>query len=160
MKSTDRMLQNFGWQILDKPRIGSIYFFIYLCIYLCIVRTKDRDVAQFLYNGTKWDNMLGEFRKVYEWEKGSERKEIGKSYFRLSPYERKLHRLPASFDEEVYEELAQFMGFRQRASQQKNLQASATRLVVRDSSKELTPKETKDNISNALLPPWPCALSV
>lgn len=85
---------------------------------------KDREVAEFLQRhgvnrdaktaGTKWDNMLGEFRKVYEWERGDEREQIGKSYFRLSPYERKLHRLPASFDEEVYEELSQFMGSRLR----------------------------------------------
>ncbi|KAK7314934.1 hypothetical protein VNO77_33466 [Canavalia gladiata] len=87
---------------------------------------KDREVAEFLKRhgvnrdaktaGTKWDNMLGEFRKVYEWERGGEREQIGKSYFRLSPYERKLHRLPASFDEEVFEELAQFMGSRMRSS--------------------------------------------
>ncbi|XP_027357297.1 uncharacterized protein LOC113866685 [Abrus precatorius] len=87
---------------------------------------KDREVAEFLKRhgvnrdaktaGTKWDNMLGEFRKVYEWERGGEREQIGKSYFRLSPYERKLHRLPASFDEEVFEELSQFMGSRMRSS--------------------------------------------
>ncbi|RDY04976.1 hypothetical protein CR513_11226, partial [Mucuna pruriens] len=87
---------------------------------------KDREVAEFLKGhgvnrdaktaGTKWDNMLGEFRKVYEWERGGEREQIGKSYFRLSPYERKLHRLPASFDEDVFEELAQFMGSRMRSS--------------------------------------------
>ncbi|KAF5732315.1 Kinase superfamily protein isoform 1 [Tripterygium wilfordii] len=85
---------------------------------------KDREVAEFLNRhginrdaktaGTKWDNMLGEFRKVYEWETGGEREQVGKSYFRLSPYERKLHRLPASFDEEVFEELSQFMGPRIR----------------------------------------------
>ncbi|KAL8253201.1 hypothetical protein R6Q59_036894 [Mikania micrantha] len=85
---------------------------------------KDREVAEFLQRngvnrdaktaGTKWDNMLGEFRKVYEWERGGEREQIGKSYFRLSPYERKLHRLPASFDEQVFEELSQFMGSRMR----------------------------------------------
>ncbi|KAA8533801.1 hypothetical protein F0562_031318 [Nyssa sinensis] len=88
---------------------------------------KDREVAEFLNRhgvnrdaktaGTKWDNMLGEFRKVYEWERGGEREHVGKSYFRLSPYERKLHRLPASFDEEVFEELSQFMGSRMRTSQ-------------------------------------------
>ncbi|KAI3762427.1 hypothetical protein L1987_52857 [Smallanthus sonchifolius] len=88
---------------------------------------KDKEVAQYLNRngvnrdaktaGTKWDNMLGEFRKVYEWERGGEREQIGKSYFRLSPYERKLHRLPASFDEEVFEELAQFMGSRMRTPQ-------------------------------------------
>ncbi|KAK6926317.1 hypothetical protein RJ641_008036 [Dillenia turbinata] len=88
---------------------------------------KDREVAEYLNRhgvnrdaktaGTKWDNMLGEFRKVYEWERGGERERVGKSYFRLSPYERKLHRLPASFDEEVFEELAQFMGSRMRSSQ-------------------------------------------
>lgn len=87
---------------------------------------KDREVAEYLNRhgvnrdaktaGTKWDNMLGEFRKVYEWERGGERETVGKSYFRLSPYERKLHRLPASFDEEVFEELAQFMGSRLRSS--------------------------------------------
>ncbi|KAI4351846.1 hypothetical protein L6164_006155 [Bauhinia variegata] len=87
---------------------------------------KDREVAEFLQKqginrdaktaGTKWDNMLGEFRKVYEWERGGEREQIGKSYFRLSPYERKMHRLPASFDEEVFEELSQFMGPRMRSS--------------------------------------------
>ncbi|CAN6569334.1 unnamed protein product [Malus baccata var. baccata] len=88
---------------------------------------KDMEVADFLQKhgvnrdaktaGTKWDNMLGEFRKVYEWERGSEREQVGKSYFRLSPYERKLHRLPASFDEEVFEELSQFMGSRTRTPQ-------------------------------------------
>ena len=36
--------------------------------------------------GTKWDNMSGEFRKVYEWEGGGEREQVRKSYFRLSPY--------------------------------------------------------------------------
>lgn len=90
---------------------------------------KDREVAEFLQRqgvnrdaktaGTKWDNMLGEFRKVYEWERGGEREQVGKSYFRLSPYERKLHRLPASFDEEVFEELSQFMGSRMRTPQSK-----------------------------------------
>ncbi|KAJ4829749.1 hypothetical protein Tsubulata_043744 [Turnera subulata] len=88
---------------------------------------KDREVAEFLNRqgvnrdaktaGTKWDNMLGEFRKVYEWERGGEKDQTGKSYFRLSPYERKLHRLPASFDEEVFEELSQFMGSRMRTPQ-------------------------------------------
>ncbi|CAK9161021.1 unnamed protein product [Ilex paraguariensis] len=88
---------------------------------------KDREVAEFLNRhgvnrdaktaGTKWDNMLGEFRKVYEWERGGEREQVGKSYFRLSPYERKLHRLPASFDEDVFEELSQFMGSRMRTPQ-------------------------------------------
>ncbi|XP_073220338.1 uncharacterized protein [Cicer arietinum] len=87
---------------------------------------KDKEVAEFLRRhgvnrdaktaGTKWDNMLGEFRKVYEWERGGEREQVGKSYFRLSPYERKLHRLPASFDEEVFEELSMFMGSRMRSS--------------------------------------------
>ncbi|CAN0902649.1 Crinkler effector protein 8 [Linum grandiflorum] len=87
---------------------------------------KDREVSAFLNRngihrdaktaGTKWDNMLGEFRKVYEWERGGERDRIGKSYFRLSPYERKLHRLPASFDEEVFDELSQFMGSRIRSA--------------------------------------------
>lgn len=86
---------------------------------------KDREVAEYLQKhgvnrdaktaGTKWDNMLGEFRKVYEWERGGEREQlVGKSYFRLSPYERKLHRLPASFDEQVFEELSQFMGSKMR----------------------------------------------
>ncbi|KAK4799845.1 hypothetical protein SAY86_025210 [Trapa natans] len=85
---------------------------------------KDREVAEFLNRhgvnrdaktaGTKWDNMLGEFRKVYEWERGGEREQVGKSYFRLSPYERKIHRLPASFDEEVFDELSRFMGARMR----------------------------------------------
>ncbi|KAG6574138.1 Crinkler effector protein 8, partial [Cucurbita argyrosperma subsp. sororia] len=86
---------------------------------------KDREVAEYLQKhgvnrdaktaGTKWDNMLGEFRKVYEWERGGEREQLmGKSYFRLSPYERKLHRLPASFDEQVFEELSQFMGSKMR----------------------------------------------
>lgn len=89
---------------------------------------KDKEVAEFLQSqgvnrdaktaGTKWDNMLGEFRKVYEWERGREREHVGKSYFRLSPYERKLHRLPASFDEEVFEELSQFMGSRIRSTPQ------------------------------------------
>ncbi|OMO85952.1 hypothetical protein CCACVL1_09911 [Corchorus capsularis] len=89
---------------------------------------KDREVAEFLNRhginrdaktaGTKWDNMLGEFRKVYEWERGSEKEQVGKSYFRLSPYERKLHRLPASFDEEVFDELSQFMGPRMRSTPQ------------------------------------------
>nr|GME13123.1 Kinase superfamily protein isoform 1 [Ipomoea batatas] len=88
---------------------------------------KDREVAEFLNRhgvnrdaktaGTKWDNMLGEFRKVYEWERGGEREQMGKSYFRLSPYERKIHRLPASFDEQVFEELSQFMGPRMRTPQ-------------------------------------------
>ena len=86
---------------------------------------KDREVAEYLQKhgvnrdaktaGTKWDNMLGEYRKVYEWERGGEREQLmGKSYFRLSPYERKLHRLPASFDEQVFEELSQFMGSKMR----------------------------------------------
>ncbi|XWS48366.1 hypothetical protein CRYUN_Cryun13aG0070100 [Craigia yunnanensis] len=97
---------------------------------------KDREVAEFLSKhginrdaktaGTKWDNMLGEFRKVYEWEKGGEKEQIGKSYFRLSPYERKLHRLPASFDEEVFEELSQFMGPRMRISQSRGASAIAS----------------------------------
>ncbi|CAH9097922.1 unnamed protein product [Cuscuta europaea] len=87
---------------------------------------KDREVAEFLNRhgvnrdaktaGTKWDNMLGEFRKVYEWERGGDSENMGKSYFRLSPYERKIHRLPASFDEEVFEELSQFMGTRMRSN--------------------------------------------
>ncbi|CAI9771869.1 unnamed protein product [Fraxinus pennsylvanica] len=87
---------------------------------------KDIEVAEFLNRhgvnrdaqtaDTKWDNILGKFRKVYEWEREGEQ-EVGKSYFRLSPYERKLHRLPASFDEEVFEELAQFMGPRMRTPQ-------------------------------------------
>ncbi|KAF8379364.1 hypothetical protein HHK36_028798 [Tetracentron sinense] len=99
---------------------------------------KDKEVAAFLNRhgirrdaktaGTKWDNMLGEFRKVYEWERGDEREKVGKSYFRLSPYERKLHRLPASFDEEVFEELSQFMGSRMRSSQTRGTSA----IVARD----------------------------
>ncbi|KAI6672267.1 hypothetical protein NL676_000173 [Syzygium grande] len=94
---------------------------------------KDREVAEFLNRhgvnrdaktaGTKWDNMLGEFRKVYEWERGGEREQVGKSYFRLSPYERKVYRLPASFDEEVFEELAQFMGPRMRTTGQSRVSA-------------------------------------
>ncbi|GLJ23976.1 hypothetical protein SUGI_0455860 [Cryptomeria japonica] len=117
---------------------------------------KDREVAEFLNKhginrdaktaGTKWDNMLGEFRKVYEWERGPEKEQVGKSYFRLSPYERKLHRLPASFDEEVYEELAQFMGPRQRSSP-RNVQPtnkSAARGPITAEKKESSkPKETK-----------------
>nr|KJB07845.1 hypothetical protein B456_001G047400 [Gossypium raimondii] len=97
---------------------------------------KDREVAEFLNKhginrdaktaGTKWDNMLGEFRKVYEWERGGEREQVGKSYFRLSPYERKLHRLPASFDEEVFEELSQFMGPRMRTSQSRGASGIAS----------------------------------
>ncbi|CAL1371361.1 unnamed protein product [Linum trigynum] len=96
---------------------------------------KDREVAEFLNRqgvqrdaktaGTKWDNMLGEFRKVYEWERGGERDRVGKSYFRLSPYERKLHRLPASFDEEVFDELSQFMGSRVRTPNSHGRSSSA-----------------------------------
>ncbi|KDP22357.1 hypothetical protein JCGZ_26188 [Jatropha curcas] len=88
---------------------------------------KDREVAEFLQRhginrdaktaGTKWDNMLGEFRKVYEWERGIARDQGGRSYFRLSPYEKKERKLPASFDEQVFEELSQFMGARMRTSQ-------------------------------------------
>lgn len=104
---------------------------------------KDREVAEYLNRhgvnrdaktaGTKWDNMLGEFRKVYEWERGGERDQVGKSYFRLSPYERKLHRLPASFDEEVFEELSQFMGSRMRTPQSRGVSpvVSAAGEVVR-----------------------------
>lgn len=104
---------------------------------------KDKEVAEYLNRhgvnrdaktaGTKWDNMLGEFRKVYEWERGGERDQVGKSYFRLSPYERKLHRLPASFDEEVFEELSQFMGSRMRTPQSRGVSpvASAAGEVVR-----------------------------
>ncbi|KAJ9128659.1 hypothetical protein P3X46_034643 [Hevea brasiliensis] len=87
---------------------------------------KDAEVAEFLQRhgvnrdaktaGTKWDNMLGEFRKVYEWERGSEGDQMRKSYFRISPYERKQRKLPTSFDEEVFEELSQFMGSRMRTS--------------------------------------------
>ncbi|KAL7229621.1 hypothetical protein ACSBR2_008182 [Camellia fascicularis] len=101
---------------------------------------KDREVAEFLNRhgvnrdaktaGTKWDNMLGEFRKVYEWERGGEREHIGKSYFRLSPYERKLHRLPASFDEEVFEELSQFMGSRMRTPQSRTAIVSGEALTA------------------------------
>ncbi|KAF8413078.1 hypothetical protein HHK36_001054 [Tetracentron sinense] len=94
---------------------------------------KDREVAEFLNKhgisrdaktaGTKWDNMLGEFRKVYEWERSDDQEQSRKSYFRLSPYERKLHRLPASFDEEVFEELSQFMGSRMRSSHSRGTSA-------------------------------------
>ncbi|GAB2261634.1 hypothetical protein Droror1_Dr00002631 [Drosera rotundifolia] len=86
---------------------------------------KDREVAEYLKRhgvnrdaktaGTKWDNMLGEFRKVYDWERERDNV-VAKSYFRLSPYERKIHRLPASFEEDVFEELSQFMGPRLRSS--------------------------------------------
>ncbi|XP_054781739.1 uncharacterized protein LOC129288919 [Prosopis cineraria] len=105
---------------------------------------KDREVAEFLQRhgvnrdaktaGTKWDNMLGEFRKVYEWERGGERQHVGKSYFRLSPYERKVHRLPASFDEEVFEELSQFMGSRMRTSHARGA-ASSSIIVGGDDSR-------------------------
>ncbi|XP_028768569.1 uncharacterized protein LOC114726172 [Neltuma alba] len=105
---------------------------------------KDREVAEFLQRhgvnrdaktaGTKWDNMLGEFRKVYEWERGGERQHVGKSYFRLSPYERKVHRLPASFDEEVFEELSQFMGSRMRTSHARGAAASSS-IVAGDDSR-------------------------
>ncbi|KAE8672370.1 PTI1-like tyrosine-protein kinase [Hibiscus syriacus] len=101
---------------------------------------KDREVAEFLNKhginrdaktaGTKWDNMLGEFRKVYEWERGNEREQVGKSYFRLSPYERKLHRLPASFDEDVFEELSQFIGTRIRASQSRGTSSDDGRSLL------------------------------
>lgn len=114
---------------------------------------KDREVAEFLQrhgvnrdaktSGTKWDNMLGEFRKVYEWERGGEREQVGKSYFRLSPYERKLHRLPASFDEEVFEELSQFMGSRMRSTSQSR--AASSVFVTSD----------HDNRSTRALPPPP-----
>lgn len=114
---------------------------------------KDREVAEFLQRhgvnrdaktaGTKWDNMLGEFRKVYEWERGGEREQVGKSYFRLSPYERKLHRLPASFDEEVFEELSQFMGSRMRSASQSR--AASSVFVSSD----------HDNRSTRALPPPP-----
>lgn len=122
---------------------------------------KDREVAEFLNRhgvnrdaktaGTKWDNMLGEFRKVYEWERGGgsgegEQAAMGKSYFRLSPYERKLHRLPASFDEDVFEELTQFMGSRMRASQGRR----GTSLVIGDD-----PKATSLSGVKALPPPPP-----
>uniref|UniRef100_A0A7N0VAH4 Protein kinase domain-containing protein n=1 Tax=Kalanchoe fedtschenkoi TaxID=63787 RepID=A0A7N0VAH4_KALFE len=96
---------------------------------------KDREVAEFLNRhgverdakaaGTKWDNMLGDFRKVYQWERGGGRVEAGvtKSYFRLSPYERKnQHGLPTSFDEEVFEEMALFMGPRRSGSYSSLLQ--------------------------------------
>ncbi|PIA49791.1 hypothetical protein AQUCO_01300493v1 [Aquilegia coerulea] len=114
---------------------------------------KDREVAEFLNlhgvnrdaktAGTKWDNMLGEFRKVYEWEKGNEREQVGKSYFRLSPYERKNHRLPASFDEEVYNELSQFMGFRLRTPQTRGISSSA---LITTATKSLpTPPSIKED---------------
>ncbi|GFY84350.1 protein kinase superfamily protein [Actinidia rufa] len=115
---------------------------------------KDREVAEFLNRhgvsrdaktaGTKWDNMLGEFRKVYEWEREGEREQVGKSYFRLSPYERKLHRLPASFDEEVFEELAQFMGSRMRTPQ------SRVAVITGEESRSPLPAAVK-----ALPPPPP-----
>ncbi|KAJ7970055.1 Kinase superfamily protein [Quillaja saponaria] len=118
---------------------------------------KDREVAEFLQRhginrdaktaGTKWDNMLGEFRKVYEWERGGEREQVGKSYFRLSPYERKLHRLPASFDEEVFEELSQFMGSKMRISQGRS---GSSILVGYDSRTCTAPAGTR-----ALPPPPP-----
>ncbi|KAI5056541.1 hypothetical protein GOP47_0028359 [Adiantum capillus-veneris] len=91
---------------------------------------KDVEVADYLKQhgvqrdvktaATKWDNMLGDFRKVNEWEKTADAHRHatsgihlgGKSYFRLTSAERKLHRLPASFDEEVYEEMAKFIGQR------------------------------------------------
>jgi len=91
---------------------------------------KDREVAEFLQRhgvnrnaktaGTKWDNMLGEFIKVYEWERGGERGQAKTSYFKLKPHEKKDLKLPASFDsfdEEVFDELSQFMGSRMRTSQ-------------------------------------------
>ncbi|KAI4347471.1 hypothetical protein L6164_008283 [Bauhinia variegata] len=118
---------------------------------------KDREVAEFLQRhginrdaktaGTKWDNMLGEFRKVYEWERGPEREQIGKSYFRLSPYERKMHRLPASFDEEVFEELSQFMGSRMRSSHGRVVGSSIN--VAGDDSRTSTLAVTR------ALPPHP-----
>lgn len=110
---------------------------------------KDREVAEYLKRhgvnrdaktaGTKWDNMLGEFRKVYEWERGGEREEVvGKSYFRLSPFERKLRRLPASFDEEVFEELSQFMGSRIRTSSSStSLHSHSNRGGIEDAPKPL-----------------------
>lgn len=108
---------------------------------------KDREVAEFLNGhgvsrdaktaGTKWDNMLGEFRKVYEWERRGEREQGGgKSYFRLSPYERKLHRLPASFDEEVFEELSQFMGSRMRTPHSRG---GASAIVSLDDTRKALP---------------------
>ncbi|XP_044505706.1 uncharacterized protein LOC123225665 [Mangifera indica] len=115
---------------------------------------KDREVAEFLQRhgvnrdaktaGTKWDNMLGEFRKVYEWERGGERERAGKSYFRLSPYERKQHRLPASFDEEVFEELSQFMGSRMRTPQSRE----ASAVVSADDASTIV-------ASTRVLPPLP-----
>ncbi|XP_075106988.1 uncharacterized protein LOC107781956 [Nicotiana tabacum] len=119
---------------------------------------KDREVADFLNRhgvsrdaktaGTKWDNMLGEFRKVYEWERGAEREQGSKSYFRLSPYERKMNRLPASFDEEVFEELSQFMGSRMRSPQTRGVGAgfgSQANIVV----------SLSDTVTKSLPPPPP-----
>lgn len=132
---------------------------------------KDREVAEFLNRhgvnrdaktaGTKWDNMLGEFRKVYEWERGGEREQlVGKSYFRLSPYERKLHRLPASFDEEVFEELSQYMGSRLRTIHQSRGGGGASSSIFSgiggggcgdDSRSSLTPTKS---LSLPLPPPF------
>lgn len=85
---------------------------------------KDQQVSDYLKShgvnrdakqaGTKWDNMLGDYRKVYKWERFGGRDQTGRSYFRLSGPERKNNNLPATFDEEVYEELCQFMGSRMR----------------------------------------------
>lgn len=121
---------------------------------------KDREVAEFLNRhgvsrdaktaGTKWDNMLGEFRKVFEWERGGEREQVGKSYFRLSPYERKLHRLPASFDEEVFEELSPFMGSKMRTPQGRGVLISAT-----GSGDSRSPHAAATMGAKALLPPPP-----
>lgn len=121
---------------------------------------KDREVAEFLNRhgvsrdaktaGTKWDNMLGEFRKVFEWERGGEREQVGKSYFRLSPYERKLHRLPASFDEEVFEELSPFMGSKMRTPQGRGVLISAG-----GSGDSRSPQAAAAMGAKALLPPPP-----
>ncbi|GMH09062.1 hypothetical protein Nepgr_010902 [Nepenthes gracilis] len=121
---------------------------------------KDREVAEYLKRqgvnrdaktaGTKWDNMLGEFRKVYEWERGGEREQVGKSYFRLSPYERKLHRLPASFDEEVFDELSQFMGSRMRLSSSSTSVAAQARLAISTSANIIASTNDHDSRTTSL----------
>ncbi|KAI3931209.1 hypothetical protein MKW92_036486 [Papaver armeniacum] len=129
---------------------------------------KDREVAEFLNrngvnrdaktSGTKWDNMLGEFRKVYEWEKTSNEKEINvgntKSYFRLSPYERKLHKLPASFDEDVFNELSQFMGIRVRNTSSTTSSPHQNRSLVSNDPISSLP-ETTTGFPSLPQPPLP-----
>lgn len=85
---------------------------------------KDKQVSEYLKShgvnrdakqaGTKWDNMLGDYRRVYKWERFGGRDQTGRSFFRLSSVERKTYNLPTSFDEQVYDELCQFMGSRMR----------------------------------------------